>query len=166
MNIERPLPSAAAFFCSAAAGEGIGLDKGGERMKALKGTVRWQPVLLGTGVGMVTVICGCGAAAGLMVKGAAELETSALWAAGITVGSGLLGSLAALLAGGAAMEAALAALGELVVLFGLNAVLCGGKMEGVAVTTLALAGGCGAALLLHMGQGSGRKRRRTRRKNR
>ena len=51
-------------------------------------------------------------------------------------------------------------LGGIVVLFGLNGVLCGGEMEGVAVTVLALAGGCGAAVLLRLGKGGGRKRRR------
>ncbi len=134
-------------------------------MKGMDRTVRWQAVLLGCGVGMVTAVCACAGAAGLMVKGAVGLQTMGLWAAGITVGAGLLGSLAAMLGGGGPLEGALAALGELVVLFGLNGVLCGGEMEGVAVTVLALAGGCGAAVLLQMGKGSGRKRRR-RSKNR
>ena len=135
-------------------------------MKESKWSVHWQPVLLGIGVGMVSVVCGCAAAAGLMARGAVGTETAALWAAGITVGSGLLGSLMAMLAGGGGLDAVLAALGELVVLFGLNGVLCGGKMEGVAVTTLALAGGCGAAVLLGMGSRTGRRRRRRRGKNR
>ena len=135
-------------------------------MKGMKVSVRWQAVLLGIGVGVVSVICACAAAAGLMAAGTAGPETMGLWAAAITVGSGLLGSLAAMLGGGGAMDAALAALGELVVLFGLNACLCGGEMEGAAVTVLALTGGCGAAVLLRVGKGSGRKRRRHRRKNR
>ncbi len=135
-------------------------------MKGINWSVRWQPVALGCGVGMVTAVCACAGAAGLMVKGAVGAQTMGLWAAGITVGAGLLGSLAAMLGGGGPLEGALAALGELVVLFGLNGVLCGGKMEGVAVTALALSGGCGGAVLLRMGQGSGRKGRRRRRKNR
>ena len=101
-----------------------------------------------------------------MVKGAVGLESMGLWAAGITVGTGLLGSLAAMLGGGGPLEAALAALGELVVLFGLNGVLCGGEMEGVAVKMLALAGGCGASVLLRLGKGSGSRHRRRRSKNR
>ena len=134
-------------------------------MKGMKLHVCWQAALLGAGVGMVTVICACAAAAGLLANGAAGLQTIGLWAAGITVGSGLLGGLAALLGGGELPDAILAAVGELVVLFGLNAVLCGGEMEGVAVTVLALAGGCGAAVLLRLGKGHGRKHRR-RSKNR
>ena len=134
-------------------------------MKGMKLLVRWQAALLGAGVGMVTVICACAAAAGLLANGSAGLQTIGLWAAGITVGSGLLGGLAALLGGGELPDAILAAVGELVVLFGLNAVLCGGEMEGVAVTVLALAGGCGAAVLLRLGKGGGKKRRR-RSKNR
>ena len=134
-------------------------------MKGMKTSVRWQAVLLGLGVGMISVVCGCAAGAGLMAKGAVGMDTMGLWAAGITVFSGLLGSLAALLGGGGALDAALAAAGELVVLFGLNGLLCGGEVEGAAVTALALAGGSGAAILLRLGQGSGRKKRR-RRKNR
>lgn len=135
-------------------------------MKGMKISVRWQSVLLGLGVGVLTVLCACAAAAAWMERGAIGPETMGLWAAGITVGSGLLGSLAAMLGGGEAVDAALAALGELVVLFGLNGVLCGGEMEGVAVTVLALAGGCGAAVLLRMGKGRGRRRRRRTGKNR
>ena len=71
-----------------------------------------------------------------------------------------------MLGGGGTVDAVLAALGELVVLFGLNGLLCGGEMEGVAVTALALTGGCGAAVLLRLGKGNGRKRRRHRSKNR
>ena len=62
----------------------------------------------------------------------------------------MIGILAAMLGGGEMPDAILAAGGELVVLLGLNGVLCGGEMEGTAVTILALAGGCGAALLLRM----------------
>ena len=129
-------------------------------MKGSRISVRWQAALMGCGVGLLAAVCASAGAAGLMVKGAVGLETMGLWAAGITVGSGLLGSLAAMLGGGSTLDAALAALGELVVLFGLNAVLCGGEMEGVAVKVLALAGGCGAAVLLRLGKGGGRKRRR------
>ena len=132
-------------------------------MKGMKMSIRWQAVLLGLGVGMIAVVCGCAAGSGLMVKGAVDLGTKGLWAAGITVGSGLLGSLAAMLGGGGVVDAALAAAGELVVLFSLNGLLCGGRVEGAAVTALALGGGCGAAMLLKMGKGStGRKRRRRR----
>lgn len=135
-------------------------------MKGMSISVRWQAVLLGTGVGMVTAVCAGAAGAGLMVRGASDIQSMGLWAAGITVGSGLLGSLAAMLGGGRPMDAALAALGELVVLFGLNGLLNGGEMEGVAVTVLALTGGCGAAVLLRMGRGRGRRQRRRRCKNR
>ena len=134
-------------------------------MKEIKASIRWQAVLLGIGVGMMTVVCGCAAGAGLMAKGAVDLDTMGLWAAGITVASGLLGSLAAMLGGGGAPEGLLTAAGELVVLFGLNGLICGGEVEGAAVTALALAGGCGAAVLLRLGKGTG-KRRHRRRKNR
>lgn len=135
-------------------------------MKGWNISVRWRSVLLGIGVGVLTMLCVCAAAAAMMVRGIVDVETMGLWAAGITVGSGLLGSLSAMLAGGEALDAALVVLGELVVLFGLNGVLCGGEMEGVAVTILALAGGCGAALLLGAGKGRGRRRRRRPGKNR
>ena len=134
-------------------------------MKGMKMSIRWQAVLLGLGMGMLVVVCGCAAASGLMVKGAVALSTMGLWAAGITLGAGLVGSLTAILGGGGALDAALAAAGELVVLFGLNALLCGAQVEGAAVTALALGGGCGAAVLLRMGQGTGRRKRRRRRKS-
>lgn len=135
-------------------------------MKGWNISVRWRSVLLGIGVGVLAMLCVCAAAAAMMVRGIVDVETMGLWAAGITVGSGLLGCLSAMLAGGEALDAALVGLGELVVLFGLNGVLCGGEMEGVAVTILALAGGCGAALLLGAGKGRGRRRRRRPGKNR
>lgn len=134
-------------------------------MKGMKMSIRWQAVLLGLGVGVIAVVCGCAAGSGLMVKGSVDLSTMSLWAAGITVGSGLLGSLAAMLGGGGVLDAALAAAGELVVLFGLNGLLCGGQVEGAAVTALTLGGGCGAAMLLRMGKGSGGRKRRRRRKS-
>ena len=134
-------------------------------MKGMKMSIRWQAVLLGLGVGMIAVICGCAAGSGLMVKGSVDLSIMSLWAAGITVVSGLLGSLAAMLGGGGVLDAALAAAGELVVLFGLNGLLCGGQVEGAAVTALTLGGGCGAAMLLRMGKGSGGRKRRRRRKS-
>ena len=133
-------------------------------MKGMKMSIRWQAVLLGLGVGMIAVVCGCAAGSGLMAKGAVDLGTMGLWATGITVGSGLLGSLAAMLGGGGAVDAALATVGELVVFFGLNGLLCGGQVEGATVTALALGGGCGAAMLLRTGKGSGRRNHRRRRK--
>ena len=134
-------------------------------MKGMKMSIRWQAVLLGLGVGVIAVVCGCAAGSALMAKGVADMTTGGLWAAGITVGSGLLGSLAAMLGGGGVLDAALAAAGELVVLFGLNGLLCGGQVEGTAVTALTLGGGCGAAMLLRMGKGSGGRKRRRRRKS-
>lgn len=135
-------------------------------MKEFKPKIQWGAVLLGTSAGAVAMICLCAAAAGLMAKGAVGLDRMGLFAAGILVVSGLLGGLTALLGGGGPIDAALTAAGELVVLTALNAGLNGGKMEGIAVTILALAGGCGAALLLRIGKGSRRSRGRRRRKNR
>lgn len=135
-------------------------------MKGKKISIGWRSALLGTGVGVVTMICACAAGAGMMARGAADMVYMDIWAAGILVGSSLCGALAAMLGGGGPWEGILASLGELVVLLALNALLCGGKMEGFAVTTLALAGGCGGAVLLRLGKGSGRKRRRRPRKNR
>lgn len=135
-------------------------------MRGNKISIRWRSALLGAGVGVMSMICACAAGAGMMVKGAADMADMDLWAAGILVGSALCGAFAAMVGGGGVWECALAAFGELVVLLALNAVLNGGKMEGFAVTSLALAGGCGGAVLLRLGQGSGRKRHRRRRKNR
>ena len=131
-------------------------------MKDIKWSVSWRSVLLGAAVGMMTVVALTAAAAGLMSKGAVGVEKMGYFAAGILAAAGLLGGLTAMLGGGGPADAALTAVGELVVLMGLNALLCGGRMEGFAVTTLALAGGCGAAVLLGLGKGSGRRRRRRR----
>ena len=135
-------------------------------MKGNKFSIQWHSALLGTGVGVVTMICACAAGAAMMFRGAADLTNMDIWSAGILVGSALCGGLAAMLGGGGPWEAVLAAFVELVVLLALNAVLCGGEMEGFAVTSLALAGGCGGAVLIRQGKGSGRKRRRRPRKNR
>ena len=132
-------------------------------MKGMDRPVRWRGVLLGTGVGLVTMVTACAAGAGLMAKGVADSELLGYWAAGILVCAGLLGGLTALQGGGTILEAMLTAAGELVVLRALNLGLNGGQVEGLAVTILALGGGSGAAALL--GQGRGRKRRK-RRKNR
>lgn len=134
-------------------------------MKGNKVSIQWRSALLGSGVGVVAMICACAAGAAMMSKGAADPANMHIWSAGILVGSGMCGALAAMLGGGP-WEGALAGLGELVVLIGLNVVLNGGKMEGLAATTLALAGGCGGAMLLRLGKGGGRKRRRRTRKNR
>lgn len=126
--------------------------------------ISWRAVLLGSGMGLLSMICAAVAAAALMAGGAVGLDRMGLFAAGILVGCGMVGTLTALLGGGGAVDGALTALAVLVVLFGLNLLLNGGEMEGVAVTALALAGGCGAGLLLRLGKGSGR--RRGKRKNR
>lgn len=135
-------------------------------MKGIKVSLRWYSALLGTGVGAVVMICACAAGAGMMAKGAADMANMDIWAAGILVGSALCGSLAAMLGGGGPGEAAMAVVGELVVLMALNALLNGGKMEGLGVTVLALAGGSGGAVLLRLGKGNRRNRRRRTRKNR
>lgn len=129
-------------------------------MKGIKWSVNWRAVVLGTGIGIVTMVTACAGAAGLMAGGAVELGSMDLFAAGILVLSGLAGGLAAVLSGGGPVDAALVAVGELVVLFGLNAVFSGGQVEGIGVTALALAGGSGSAVLLCLGNGRKRKRRR------
>lgn len=133
-------------------------------LKERKFRIRWRPVLLGAGTGMLTMICAAAGAAGLVANGVLGAEYLSITAAFALVGAGLTGSLAAQLGDGGPWESGLSALVELVVLFGLNGLLNGGQVEGVAVTALALAGGCGAGLLLELGQGRCRPRRR--RKNR
>lgn len=135
-------------------------------MRGNKVMIRWRSALLGMGVGVVSMICASAAGAGMMAKGAADMTHMDIWAVGILVGSALCGVLTAMCADGGMWEGVLAALGELVVLLALNAVLNGGEMEGFVVTTLALTGGCGGAMLLCLGKGSGRKRRHRHRKNR
>lgn len=132
-------------------------------MKGMKMSVSWRAVLLGVGIGVVTMTSACAIAAGLMTRGIAATENMGLFAAGILVLSGLLGGVAVRLAGGRGWETVLAAIGELVVLFVLNGVLCGGQVEGIGVTAMALLGGSGAALLLWQRRGSTRNRRRSRR---
>lgn len=132
-------------------------------MKGIKMAVSWRAALLGLGIGIVTMVSSCAAAAGLMARGIAAPEHMELFAAGILVLSALVSALTSLLAGGSLMDAAMAALGEFVVLLGLNAALCGARVEGIGATVLALAGGGGAAILLRLGKGSGGRRRRGRR---
>lgn len=128
--------------------------------------IRWRGVLLGTGMAVLVLVCGSAAAAGLMAKGVVGLEHMDLFAAGILAASALTGGLTALLGGGGPADAALTALGELVVLLALNAALNGGKMEGIPAALLVLAGGSGAAVLLRLGRSGGHGRVRRRRKNR
>ena len=130
-------------------------------MKERKIGIHWRAALLGLGISVVVLTALTALGAGLMVRGIVSMEWMAYWAAGILVISSLVGGVAARL-GGSAADSAVAAAGELVVLLGLNGVLCGGQMEGLAVTALALAGGSGAAMLLGVNRGRGRKRRRRR----
>lgn len=134
-------------------------------MKNGKLRVRWRNVLLGTGMGGLILVCGCAAAAGLLSTGTLGMSHVDLLAAGILAAAALGGCLTAA-PGGSPADAALTAVGMLVVLLALNAVLNGGKMEGMGVTALVLAGGCGAALLLGMNRSGGRKKSRRRRRNR
>ena len=130
-------------------------------MKERKVGIQWRSALLGLGIAMVTMAALTALGAGLMVRGLAGPEWMGYWAALILMASALVGGLSARL-GGTAADSAVAAVGELVVLLGLNGVLCGGQMEGLAVTALALAGGSGAAMLLGLNRGRGRRRRRRR----
>ena len=130
-------------------------------MKERKIGIHWRAALLGLGISVVVMTVLTALGAWLMVRGIVPMEWMAYWAAGILVISSLVGGVAARL-GGSAADSAVAASGELVVLLGLNGVLCGGQMEGLAVTALALAGGSGAAMLLGVNRGRGRKRRRRR----
>ena len=130
-------------------------------MKERRLVIHWRAALLGLGIGVVTMAALPALGAGLMVRGLVGPEWMGYWAALILLASALLGGLTARL-GGTAADSAVAAAGELVVLMGLNGVLCGGQMEGLVVTALALAGGSGAAMLLGLNRGRGRKRRRRR----
>lgn len=119
--------------------------------------------MLGFGIGIVTMTSACAGAAGFMAGGTVGVESIGLFAAGILAVSGLVGGLGAMMSGGGAVDALLTALGELVVLLGLNLALCEGRMEGIGVTLLALTGGSGAAVLLRCSSGNGRRQRRKRR---
>ena len=130
-------------------------------MKERKIGIQWRAALLGLGISVVVMTALTALGAGLMVRGLVGPEWMDYWAALILVTSALLGGLTARL-GGTAADSAVAAVGELVVLMGLNGVLSGGQMEGLAATALALAGGSGAAMLLGLNRGRGRKRRRRR----
>ena len=130
-------------------------------MKERRLVIHWRAALLGLGIGLVTMAALTALGAGLMVRGLVGPEWMGYWAALILLASALLGGLTARL-GGTAADSAVAAAGELVALMGLNGVLCGGQMEGLVVTALALAGGSGAAMLLGLNRGRGRKRRRRR----
>lgn len=131
-------------------------------MKEGRRPLQWRSAVLGGAAGMMTVVTVCAIGAGLMAKGVVRLDSMGWWSVGILLASGMVCTLAARLGGGGEVEGVLAAGGELVVLLALNGVLCGWKMEGVGVTILALAGGCGAAMLLGANRGNRRKRRRRR----
>ena len=131
-------------------------------MKEGRRPVEWRAAVLGAAAGMMMVVTLCAVGAGLMVNGAVGLDSMSWWAAGILLSSGMVCCLASRLGGGGEVESAMAAGGELVVLLALNGVLCGWKMEGIAVTLLALAGGCGAAMLLTVNRRGRRKGRRRR----
>ena len=130
-------------------------------MKERRAGVRWRGVLLGLGVGLVTMAALTALGAWLMVHSISGPEWMDHWAAGVLVTAALVGGLAARM-GGSPLDSALAAFGLLVVLVGLNMVLNGGEMEGFGVTCLALAGGSGAAMLLSVNRGSNRRRRHRR----
>lgn len=134
-------------------------------MKNGKIRVRWRSVLLGIGMGTLILVCGSAAGAVMMAGGVVDVAHMGLLAAGILVLAAVLGGMTALLGQGSGMDAALMGVGELVVLMVLNLALCDGKMEGIGVTILVLAGGCGAAALLRVGGGR-RKPARHRRRNR
>lgn len=125
--------------------------------------VNWRAALLGLASGMMAVVVLTAVGAGAMAKGVVDVGYLGYFAAVILVLSGLTGGLSAMVGGGGEADALIAAVGELVVLVGLNAVLNGGEMEGFVVTALAVTGGCGAAVLLRLNRGSGRRRRRRRR---
>lgn len=131
-------------------------------MKEGRRPIEWRAAVLGAATGMMMVVTLCAIGAGLMAKGAVGLDSMSWWAAGILLASGMVCALASRLGGGGEVEGAMAAGGELVVLLALNGVLCGWKMEGVAATLLALAGGCGAAILLTVNRRGRRKSRRRR----
>ena len=131
-------------------------------MKDGRRPIEWRAAALGSAAGMMTVVTVTAIGAGLRAKGAVDMDVMGFWAAGILLASGMVCALASRLGGGGEVEGGLAAGGELVVLIALNGVLCGWKMEGVAVTILVLAGGCGATMLLTLNRGHGRKRRRRR----
>ena len=135
-------------------------------MSDWKGRIRWRAAGLGTAGAVLAMVIGCAAGAALMAKGTVDLDAMRYLSAGILVGAVLLGAMAAILGGGGWPEALLVGFGMLVVLLGLNAVLCGGKMEGLPVTMLAIGGGCGGAILLTLGKGRSSPSRRRPRKNR
>lgn len=130
-------------------------------MKDGRRPIEWRAAALGCAAGCMTVVTVCAMAAGLMSRGVVGLQWMDYWSVGILIASGMVCALAAMLAGGGEVEGTIAAGGELVVLLALNVLLSGGKMEGAGVTVLALAGGCGAAMLLRINRG-----RRTRSKHR
>jgi hypothetical protein len=131
-------------------------------MKERTRSINWRAAALGGAAGMMTVVTITAIGAGLMAKGVVGLDSMSWWAVGIVLFSGMVCALAARLGGGGEVEGALAASGELVVLTALNGALCDWKMEGAGVTILALAGGCGAAMLLAMNRGHHKRRRRRR----
>lgn len=132
-------------------------------MKGMKMSFHWRAALLGLGIGIVTMVSTCAGAAGLMAQGITAPEHMGLFASGILVLSALVGAMTSLLAGGGSVDAIGTTLGEFVVLLVLNGALCGARVEGIGATMLALAGGCGAAILLRLGKGSGGRRRHRRR---
>ncbi len=122
--------------------------------------VNIRGVILGTGIGGVWMVVAAAAVAGGMSRGLLGLDGINYWAAVILVTTGAAAALGAMIGGGSRMDGVLAGAGEAVVLLGLNFVLNGGQMEGLPLSLLAIAGGCGGALLLSAGRRRGRGRRK------
>lgn len=118
----------------------------------------WRRAALGAGVGLVTLVAVCGAAAGLMGREAFGLEGVRWSAVGALLLAGFLGAGTA----GAIPEAAAAVGLMAVVLWGLNAAVFDGEVEGLASSVLVLLGSGGAALLLCRGKPGRGSRRRNR----
>lgn len=124
--------------------------------------VAWRRVVIGTGVSTVMMLALSGCFAGLISGELVELSWVNYAAVLILIVASFLGAAAALGLSGGIGDGMMAGAGFLLVLFAINAVLFECELGGLLPALLAVAGGCGAAVLLLGGQG--RKPRRHRRK--
>lgn len=122
-------------------------------------TLDWRRAALGAGVGLVMLVTACAASAGMIGREVYGLEGVRWSAVGALVLAGVLAAKTA----GRAPEAAAAVIAVAVVLWGLNALVFDGEVEGLAASVLVLAGSGGAVMLLK-GPDHGRSHRRRGRK--
>lgn len=125
----------------------------------------WRRAAVGTGVSVLFLLGLTAGCAGLMAYQVLDLGWANLAAALILVISALMGALWVFGGGGGVPGVAVTGGAFLLVLLAINAGAFRGDLSGGFVTVLAVAGGCGAGMLIAR-KPAGRKRSRRKRRTR